>query len=480
MQMKPYYLILLFGIALGQEVNQRYYPRYHLAPPYGWMNDPNGFSIFKNEYHLFYQYNPETSLEPGYAHWGHAKSTDLMTWEHLPIALYPDKDYDLNGVFSGSAIVEDGTMYLYYTTNLNHPGETPEKEQHQALATGTDGVTFTKNENNPIVPNADLQPNIRDPKVWKHGDKYYMVLGNSISDTYGRTLLFTSDDKLNWQQASVLAESNGTLGYMWECPDFFELDGKFILLFSPQGVKPDGDKYNNLYQTGYIIGSFDYETNKFTPEIDFKELDHGHDFYATQTLDDTETGRRVLIAWMDMWEQYYPERQDGFTGLMTLPRTLRLVDGNLIQKPIASVEAATGKVVFNGPAKNNKYIKLNNNAGVINVKAPKNEKFELLISSQNTANSVTLSYDPTASTVTLNRGGDDGVRRTQWVPKGDSLIWSVYVDASSVELFCGEGEVTFSSRFFPEGQVSVRVGSSSPSTLSVRDMHTTVPKPGKQ
>ncbi|KAI8439920.1 hypothetical protein MSG28_001378 [Choristoneura fumiferana] len=148
-------------------VLDRYYPRYHLAPPYGWMNDPNGFCFFNNEYHLFYQYNPNSSLAPGTAHWGHAKSTDLYHWEQLPIALYPDQWYDKNGVFSGSALVENATMYIFYTSNLNHPDETPAFEEHQILATSTDGVNVQ-----PLEETARARGRIQHTGRDAHGREY--------------------------------------------------------------------------------------------------------------------------------------------------------------------------------------------------------------------------------------------------------------------------------------------------------------------
>lgn len=454
-------------------VNSRYYPRYHLAPPYGWMNDPNGFSIFRDEYHLFYQYNPKSSQEPGIAHWGHAKSFDLFHWEHLPIAMYPDEWYDVDGVFSGSAIVENDTMYLIYTGNINHPGENPDHEQHQNLAYGTDGINFTKVSNNPIINGKDKQPDFRDPKIWKHGNTFYTVLGNEQDDK-GRALLYTSKDLMSWDETPVIDSSNGSLGFMWECPDFFELDGKFVLLFSPQGMEPQGDKYRNLYQTGYIIGKFDYNTNKFTPETEFQELDHGHDFYATQTLEATD-GRRILIAWMDMWEEVYPERDDGWTGQMTLPRELKILNGKLLQVPIKETNRARGRALYKGESKSAKNIQLENNSAEIFIEAPSKIDLSVRITSGSHSNDITINYDHAKGSITLDRGGNDGIRRTEWKPSGD-IQWRIFVDASSLELFCGDGEVTFSSRFFPNGQLSLNISGSA--DMEVFSMLLTVPSPG--
>ncbi|XP_063380131.1 sucrose-6-phosphate hydrolase-like [Cydia fagiglandana] len=465
--------------AHGQEVNDRYYPRYHLAPPYGWMNDPNGFCDYNNEYHLFYQHNPNSSLTSTLVHWGHAKSPDLVSWTHLPIAMYPDQWYDAGGVFSGSALVENDTMHIFYTGNVNLEGETPDHANRQAYATSSDGVTFTKYAGNPIIPGDDRQPNFRDPKVWKHEDTYYMVLGNSYNnDSLGRVLLYSSTDKINWTEVSVLDQSTGTLGYMWECPDFFELDGKYVLLFSPQGVAAQGDKYKNLYQTGYILGDFDYSTLKFTPTSEFKELDHGHDVYATQTVLDNQ-GRRIVIAWFDMWDQNYPERYDGFTGLMTLPRELKLSsDGTIIQKPVEEMSRAQGRSLIPGRGHrgSSRVYTLRDKAGEINVHADASNDLNLYIESGSVR--VSLSYDAAKGQVTLNRGGTDGVRRTEWKPSGQ-LKWRIFVDASSIELFCGEGEVTFSSRFFPDGPIKVRLGQQSRAEhISVQEIVRTVPHGG--
>ena len=95
--------------------------RFHLQPPVGWLNDPNGLCVYGGQYHAFFQYSP-FDVNGGVKHWGHAVSTDLLHWEQLPVMLYPDEPFDCHGAYSGSALVEDGTMYLYYTGNVKHPG----------------------------------------------------------------------------------------------------------------------------------------------------------------------------------------------------------------------------------------------------------------------------------------------------------------------------------------------------------------------
>ncbi|KOB75473.1 Fructosidase [Operophtera brumata] len=442
----------------------------------GWMNDPNGFCIYEEYYHLFYQYNPESSLVPGIAHWGHARSKDLFNWEHLPIALYPDQWYDKSGVFSGSALVEDDVMSIFYTGNVNHPGENPDHEQHQILATSSDGVTFTKSKI--VINGSEYQPNFRDPKVWKHLDTYYMVLGNSFeNNTLGRVLLYASKDKITWEVKSVLDASNGSLGYMWECPDFFPMDGYYVLMFSPQGIEPQGDRYRNLYQAGYIVGEFDCECHTFTPIQPFRELDHGHDFYATQTIID-KNDERVVIAWMDMWDENYPEGPDGSTGQMTIPRTLRMTrDGRLLQHPVKEIVSAVGLELYSGKARGGTKIKLDKNAGKVEVHSSNRKNFSLVIESEGGNDTVTISYDCRNGRVTLDRGGVDGVRRTEYRPLCEFYM-VVYIDSSSIEVFFGNGEVTMSSRFFPQGPLTVGVAEDSNArVMLVNDMKRTVPLP---
>jgi beta-fructofuranosidase len=269
---------------------------YHIMVP-PWINDPNGLIQFQGEYHVFYQYHPY-SPNWGPMHWGHVKSRDLVHWKHLPIALTPDKDYDQDGCFSGCAVDDHGTLTLIYTGNVEGDGDKTPAHQVQCLATSTDGMTFLKDPANPVIHDAPLEglsSHFRDPKVWRYQDRWYMVIGTQ-KEKKGRILLYTSADLRQWRYLGVVAESNGLLGYMWECPDFFSLGEQEVLLFSPQGIVAQDERYQNLYQTGYLLGKLDYTTGKFT-HGSFEELDKGFDFYAAQTFADA-SGRRILIGWI--------------------------------------------------------------------------------------------------------------------------------------------------------------------------------------
>ena len=213
--------------------------RFHLQPPVGWLNDPNGLCVYSGQYHAFFQYGP-FDVNGGVKHWGHAVSTDLLHWEQLPVMLYPDEPFDCHGAYSGSALVEDGTMYLYYTGNVKHPGNfdyIKEGRGHNVcLAVSKDGVTLDSKQcllTNRDYP-AGLTCHVRDPKVFAYEGRYYMVLGARTLEDKGEVLVLESTDKLRWTHINTLTTPE-PFGYMWECPDLFCLNGQWYLAVSPPG-----------------------------------------------------------------------------------------------------------------------------------------------------------------------------------------------------------------------------------------------------
>ncbi|XP_041978405.1 sucrose-6-phosphate hydrolase-like [Aricia agestis] len=425
-----------------KDIDPRFRPHYHLAPPVGWMNDPNGFSFVMGEFHLFYQYYPYDSVW-GPMHWGHASSPDLVHWKELPTALIPEDEQ----CFSGSAVGDSNTMVLMYTAH-SATDTRPYYNETQYLAFSTDGVNFDKHRGNPVLARApNGSPDFRDPKVWGRGRYWYVVIGSKTDDERGRVLLYRSTDLLNWEFLSVLAESDGDLGYMWECPDFFELDGKWVLLMSPQGVEEKGDRYKNVYQNGYIIGDFNYETHEFVPEVEFQEMDYGHDFYAAQTLE--KEGRRYAVAWFNMWNVTHHEAEDGWAGMMTTVREMRLFNNRILMKPVETTVNLRQEPKLEGQLYLNEVVEFGQ-AVELFIDADLDQKIELHLDGRSGALSkVWLRWDPQVGKVVVDRGDGD-VRQVEWEPIG-SRTWRILLDASSLELFCGEGEVVFSSRVFPLG-----------------------------
>ncbi|WP_176586476.1 glycoside hydrolase family 32 protein [Priestia megaterium] len=441
-----------------EKMNNRYRLGYHIMAPANWINDPNGLVQYKGEYHVFYQHHPYDE-NWGPMHWGHVKSKDLVHWEHLPVALAPGDVCDTDGCFSGSAVDNNGELTLIYTGHHYTDKEQDLFYQNQNIAVSTDGTTFEKIGENPVIaqPPADSAHHFRDPKVWKHNDVWYMVLGNSTKDNIGRVILYRSSNLREWEYIGVLAQSDGTLGYMWECPDFFELDGKYVLMISPQGVNKDGDLYNNLFQTGYFIGDYNYETNEFVHGA-FTELDNGHDFYAVQTLLD-EKGRRIAIGWMDMWESNMPTKADGWCGALTLPREVTLGENNkILMNPVEELSALRE---IEHPILTNKVVSENHlietEEDLLEIKAVfdltkcTSQSVGVRLRGINQEETVLMYHlDKQKLILDCSKSGkvEDGVRNTTLRTNGE-LSLRIFIDRSSIEVFANEGQTTMTSRIYP-------------------------------
>lgn len=289
-------------------------PRYHFLPPRNWMNDPNGLIYYQGRYHLFYQHNPGAA-EWGNMHWGHAVSHDLVRWAHLPIALAPTPGgYDKDGVYSGCMVVDGEVPTIVYT------GTQPEV---QAIATSSHRQleTWSKWERNPVIaaPPEGLEvTGFRDPFVWREGNDWLMALGSGRKGKGGMVLLYRSQDLRSWEYLHPLAESDDpALGTMWECPNFFALGGKHVLIFSPIPLR----------KALYAVGT--YANRRFSIEH-VASLDDGGHFYAPLTFLDG-ANRRVMFGWS--WEGRSREAQlaSGWAGTLTLPRVLSLDAGDRLR-----------------------------------------------------------------------------------------------------------------------------------------------------
>lgn len=433
---------------------------FHLSPPAGWMNDPNGLVYFRGEYHMFYQHHPY-SAQWGPMHWGHAKSHDLVHWEHLPIALAPSEAYDLDGCFSGSAVVADDTLYLIYTGHvwLGAPRDDKQIAQVQCLASSTDGITFTKHG---VVIDTPPGPDImhfRDPKVWRRAEQWWMALGARKGDD-PQLLIYSSQDLHNWEFLGCglegLRESDG---YMWECPDLFELDGSDVFLYSPQGLKPSGYDNWNKFQNSYRLGQLD-DSGRFGEYGELLELDHGHDFYAAQTLLAPD-GRRLLWAWMDMWDSPMPSQAQHWCGALSLPRELSRDGERLCMRParelialrksrhalqIAPIDSRSQTLDMRGAL-----LEIELELDLADSTA---EHFGLALRCSEDQQERTLLYfDAMARRLVLDRqnsgAGVSGVRSVPVSPEQTRISLRIFLDRSSIEVFVDEGAYTLSSRIYP-------------------------------
>ena len=221
------------------------------------------------------------------------------------------------------------------------PDGKEEIRQNQCLAWG-DGKDYVKAEKNPVVT-GDMLPekcsrvDFRDPKIWEDNGTYYMIVGSRSEEIPGQVVLFSSGNLKEWKFETILAEnSTGEIGVMWECPDFFPLGNKHVLICSPQHMRAKGYEFHNGHNSVYFAGDYDSEKHTFEKDAPVS-LDYGFDFYAPQTtlLPD---GRRVMIAWMKSWDNCVINEKQRWQGMMTLPRELEYRDGRIWQQPVREIE----------------------------------------------------------------------------------------------------------------------------------------------
>lgn len=463
-----------------QDYTEKYRPQFHFTPPAHWMNDPNGMVYYDGEYHLFYQHYPDSTVW-GPMHWGHALSTDLVHWEHLPIALYPDS---LGYIFSGSAVVDwqnttgFGTIenpplvaiYTYHNINGERSGRND--FQYQGIAYSLDkGRNWTKYEKNPVLLNPGIR-DFRDPKVFwnKENKKWIMTL--AVKD---HIQFYSSSDLINWKKESEFGKVLGAHGGVWECPDLFQLkvegseDKVWVLLVS---INPGG-----LYGgsgTQYFVGDFD--GNKFsTNQTETKWIDYGRDNYAGVTWSDIpETDeRRLSIGWMSNWSYAQVVPTKNWRSALTVPKELVLQQkGNeytVRSVPVKELNKLRDKKTDIEPQVVSETVDIEPGDILISrsemnfqFKLKDESNFELaeefgIITYNNQGEEIEISFNPVNSEVSVDRtnagitafSDDFSGRYSAKCNFGDLLNVRLYVDESSIEVFVNDGEVAMTNIVFP-------------------------------
>lgn len=428
-------------------------PTYHFLPPANWMNDPNGVIQWRGQYHLFYQYNPNGAFW-GTIHWGHAVSRDLVHWRHLPIALAPTPGGpDAMGCFSGCAVSHDGVPTLIYTGVTGAHYET----QVQCLATSEDDDLLTwQKRGQPVIPappNGLDVPGFRDPYVWREADSWYAVVGSGIPDSGGTVFLYRSQDLIEWEYLNPLLVSDPVeSGKMWECPNFFALGDKHILIISPLP----------LHEVHYMIGT--YANHRFTPEIKGK-LDTRGILYAPLTMFD-EQGRCLMWAWLNEERSVEAQIAAGWSGVQTIPRLLSLLpDGNLGIQPVPEIQALRRqRYHFADPGVGILSMVRGDALEVIGEFEPNGAQCGLLVRcSPNGEEQTSIYYDPHKSQIVVDRrqSSADLPLDLLEVPfdlsEVESLKLHIFLDRSVMEIFVN-GRTTIASRIYPSRADSLGIG----------------------
>ena len=305
--------------------------KYHYRPAKGWVNDPNGLIYFDGYYHVFYQHAPNFEIpwqQP--MHWGHARTKDFLHWEELPVALFPDTPYDCDGCFSGTAIVKDDTLYLFYAS-IYKPVKTEPDIQTVSVAYTKDGIHFEKYAGNPVIDHypTDGGKDFRDPAVCRVGDTYYCVMASGNPESReGRLLSYRSDDLLHWEYVGIMrawSECRFT-----ECPSLVPVDGGHYLLTASVCPLESNHYFRAMYG--------EFKDGKFVI-LNEAEIDKGPDQYAGQVFHD-HLGRNLLISWMPGWNYKGYYKRD--IGCFAVPREIKVEGGKMTAYPIEELQHLLG------------------------------------------------------------------------------------------------------------------------------------------
>ena len=448
---------------------EQFRPQFHFSPQEKWMNDPNGLVYHKGVYHLFYQYYPE-DIVWGPMHWGHAVSKDLISWEHKPIALFPDEHGD---IFSGSAVVdihntsgfgtkENPPLVAIYTYHLMEGEQAGRNDfQTQGIAYSLDnGDTWAKYDKNPVIGNAGIK-DFRDPKVFWHEEskKWVMVL---VAGDHAK--FYSSDNLKNWQFLSDFGEDKGAHGGVWECPDLFKLkvegidEEKWVLLISINPGAPNGGS-----GTQYFVGDFDGKSFT-TQHKDEKWLDYGADNYAGVTYNNTLNNERIFIGWMSNWNYAAKTPTEKWRSAMTLPREITLAkEGDLYylkNNIVKSFDKYTVNVVQKDSIDlKEKFVLDNKNFNQTELSFRMNIAKDLKLEFKNTAKeTVVFELNPSKKEMFIDRRKSglinfedrfaDKVHTMPYNPSDREIDVRIILDWSSIEIFIDNGRYVMTEQIF--------------------------------
>lgn len=405
---------------------------YHLMPKKGWLNDPNGLVYFQGRYHIFYQADEDSIYGNVNKAWGHYSTKDFQKYIRHETAVFPDSIYDKNGAYSGSAVVKDKILYLFYTGNVKHEGNydyiLSGRDHNLMRVESKDGIHFVNKKcllTNSDYPK-DCTKHVRDPKVFEKDKAYHLVLGARLSSNQGCVLEYVSKDLETWRYVGrYIPDKNN--GYMIECPDYIQTYIDNYLLCSPQGLNESMDGYRNRYESGY----YKVKGNKL---VDYHILDHGFDFYAPQTFYGSD--RCIMIAWIGMPDNDYIDIVEDWNQALTIPRQLSF-NNRIRQYPIQEIL----DLRFQRKVHINSF----STTKSCNIEFEVNKDFSLSLNNVKlTLYSNVLTLD--VSICCCNRG-----ERSIKDIKVNKV--SIFVDESIMEIFVNNGEYTLTSRFYDEEDI---------------------------
>ncbi|MCE0495233.1 glycoside hydrolase family 32 protein [Vibrio salinus] len=420
-----------------------YRPGWHVSPPVGLLNDPNGFIYHEGKYHLCYQWYPYDCVHKD-KYWVQMSSDDLVNWKRESVALTPSDWFDSHGVYSGHAISHEGRIIVFYTGNARI-GEERIRQTTQCAAVSDDGVHYEKL--GPLIPcpPEGVTGHIRDPKVIFRDGIWWMFLGAQTDELKGRLAVYKSSDLKEWKFDGLYGDelANGNYGYMWECPDVFEFDGQFYLAFSPQGIESHSPLNTLPHHNRIAVLTFTDEGG-----IEIGEpviLDYGFDFYAYQSVE-TPDSRRVMIGWMGLPDEVnQPSCDQGWIHQFSLPRELNFAGGRLIQKPCRELKALRGDEIEFGSETE---IDLGRKQFELMLTLQSGGKIQLFADDKYSCD---LTFETDKQRLLLDRSNTEQ-RESDLLRElpvnGEEVRLHILADNSSVEIFINDGEAVMTSRVF--------------------------------
>lgn len=420
----------------------------HWEMPFGLINDPNGLCYHDGKYQIFYQWNPAECKHLN-KHWGYTETADFVNYSIPQLALAPVDDFDRNGCYSGSARSRNGKLEILYTANLKDAQNI--RYPRQVLAAKNSDGTFTKKKIAVDDVPKGYTTHFRDPYLFTHSGRSFFIIGAQRENLTGCALIYEEIGG-NWILRGELKTDYTDFGYMWECPNLISVDGRDVLVFCPQGIAPQGHKYNNLYQAGYLIGKFNPDTLEFV-HGDFQELDGGFDFYAPQVL--AQPNRNILIGWIGIPEKEneYPTTKESWLYSLTLPRQLKIKNDTIYQLPVKELDAlCRSKQQFN-------------DCRALTLSAPCKITLDIDLTCENHwqgkftigSDELIISFDKNTQEFCINRDnltlGGKG-RRYFIVSVKDNLHLDIYLDTSIIEIYCQNGEQAATACYYAQEKLS--------------------------
>ncbi|EXI62352.1 fructosidase [Mannheimia granulomatis] len=417
-----------------------FYPTYHLAPETGLFNDPNGLIFDGEKYHIFAQWFPYGALH-GMKHWQHFMTKDFQTFEKGEV-LIPDELFESHGCYSGGAILWQDKIAAFYTGNTRRPSDNA-RVPHQNIAIFDKSGKLLEKRCIINQPPQGYTEHVRDPKPYITCDgKIRFVLGAQRDNLTGTALIYEMDNLENTPRLIgelAVQDFDNSHVFMWECPDLFRLDEKDLFVWSPQGKLRESHQFQNNYHATYALGKL--EGNSLAAEH-IEELDYGFDFYAPQTVENSD---RIMFGWVGLPDLTYPTDRFQWHSMLTLPRKLSLKNGKVVQQPIVHLNDLQAVEISEN------FASLNLDTAYLQISV-ENQPLVLDFFTNDKGQQLTMRFEN--GVFSLDRSQSE---QTELMEKFGSVrhcklekleTIEIFFDRSIVEIFLNGGEKVLTSRFF--------------------------------